>query len=136
VWGLLPWLAGYLLLNAAMGLTLSIVFQLAHVVEHTSFEEVSEGEHKLIGCAWAEHELKTTSNFAMKNTVLSWLVGGLNFQIEHHLFPRISHIHYPALSVIVMRKCHEFNLPYLSHETFSAAVCSHFRLMRQLGRGR
>ncbi len=134
VWGFLPWLAGYLLLNAAMGLTLSIVFQLAHVVENTEFETVALDEHKQIDTAWAEHELRTTSNFAMNNAWISWLVGGLNFQIEHHLFPRISHVHYPAISQIVRRKCQEFNLPYNHYDSLREAVGSHFRVMRELGR--
>lgn len=134
VWGFLPWLAGYLLLNAAMGLTLSIVFQLAHVVENTEFETVALDEDKQIDTAWAEHELRTTSNFAMNNAWISWLVGGLNFQIEHHLFPRISHVHYPAISQIVRRKCQEFNLPYNHYDSLREAVGSHFRVMRELGR--
>ncbi len=134
VWGFGPWLAGYLLLNATMGLTLSLVFQLAHVVEITEFETVALDETKHIETAWAEHELKTTANFATGNKVLSWFVGGLNFQIEHHLFPKVSHIHYPAISKIVMRKCREFGLPYNKYDSMMEAVASHFRVMRTLGK--
>lgn len=135
VWGVGPWLAGYFILNAAMGLTLSLVFQLAHVVEITEFENVALDETKHLETAWAEHELKTTANFAMNNKVISWFVGGLNFQVEHHLFPRISHVHYPAISKIVMQKCKEFNLPYNKYDTMMAAVVSHFRVMKNLGKG-
>jgi len=78
--------------------------------------------------------LKTTSNFAMKNKFISWFVGGLNYQIEHHLFPRVSHIHYPAISKIVRQKCKEFNLPYNYYDTMAAAVASHFKVMKMLGR--
>lgn len=134
VWGLGPWLAGYMLLNAAMGLTMSLVFQLAHVVENTEFETVGLDESKHIETAWAEHQLKTTSNFAMNNPVISWFVGGLNFQIEHHLFPRVSHIHYPAISKIVMAKCKEYNMPYNKINTLSGAIASHFRTMKELGK--
>lgn len=134
VWGVGPWLIGFFLLNAAMGLTLSIVFQLAHVVENTEFENVALDETKHLETAWAEHELKTTANFAMGNPVISWFVGGLNFQIEHHLFPRISHVHYPAISKIVMAKCKEFNLPYNKYDTMTEAVVSHFKVMRNLGK--
>jgi linoleoyl-CoA desaturase len=134
VWGIGPWLLGYFAMCAAMGLTLSIVFQLAHVVENTAFENVALDETKHIETAWAEHELKTTANFAMNNKVISWFVGGLNYQIEHHLFPRISHVHYPAISKIVMQKCKEFNLPYNKYDTMSAAVASHFRVMKNLGK--
>jgi linoleoyl-CoA desaturase len=132
-WGVGPWLAGYFILNAAMGLTMSIVFQLAHVVENTEFETVALDETKHVETAWAEHQLKTTSNFAMKNAVVSWFVGGLNFQIEHHLFPRVSHVHYPAISKIVMQKCAEYNMPYNKYDTMWEAVVSHFKTMKVLG---
>jgi linoleoyl-CoA desaturase len=134
VWGFGPWLAGFFIMNAAMGLTLSIVFQLAHVVEITEFETVALDETKHLDTAWAEHELRTTANFAMGNKAISWVVGGLNFQIEHHLFPRVSHIHYPAISKIVMEKCKEYNLPYNKYDTMSEAVASHFRVMKNLGK--
>ena len=134
VWGFLPWFLCFLVLNMVMGLTLSIVFQLAHVVENTEFEYVALDESKHIESAWAEHQLKTTANFAMGNQVISWFVGGLNFQIEHHLFPRISHVHYPAISKIVMDKCREFNMPYHKYDTMFGAVASHFRVMKYLGK--
>jgi linoleoyl-CoA desaturase len=134
IWGFLPWLAGFFLLHAFMGLTMSIVFQLAHVVENTEFETVALDETKHVETAWAEHQIKTTSNFAMGNKVVSWFVGGLNFQIEHHLFPKVSHIHYPAISKIVAQKCKEFNLPYNNYPTLSGAVASHFRIMKYLGK--
>ncbi len=134
VWGFLPWLVGFLTLNAVMGLILSLVFQLAHVVENTEFEHVPLDATKHIETAWAEHQIKTTANFAMGNKVISWFVGGLNYQIEHHLFPRVSHVHYPAISKIVMEKCAEYNLPYNKYDTMSEAVASHFRVMKSLGR--
>jgi linoleoyl-CoA desaturase len=104
------------------------------VVENTEFETVALDETKHIETAWAEHQLKTTSNFAMNNPVISWFVGGLNFQIEHHLFPKVSHIHYPAISKIVMAKCKEYNMPYNKYDTMSEAVASHFRVMKALGK--
>jgi linoleoyl-CoA desaturase len=134
VWGFGPWLAGYLLMSAAMGLTLSLVFQLAHVVECTEFESVALDETKHVETAWAEHQLKTTANFSMDSKTVSWFVGGLNYQIEHHLFPRVSHVHYPAISKIVMEKCRQFNLPYNKYDTLSEAIASHFRMMKILGR--
>jgi len=134
VWGVGPWLLGYFILNAAMGLTMSIVFQLAHVVEITEFENVALDETKHLETTWAEHELRTTANFSMNSGVISWFVGGLNFQIEHHLFPKVSHIHYPAISKIVMEKCKEFNLPYNKYDTMMQALISHFRVMKSLGK--
>lgn len=133
VWGFGPWLVGFFVLHAVMGLTLSLVFQLAHVVENTEFENIALDETKHVETAWAEHQLKTTSNFAMGNKVVSWFVGGLNYQIEHHLFPRVSHVHYPAISKIVMQKCAEYNLPYNKYDTMSQALASHFKVMKMLG---
>jgi linoleoyl-CoA desaturase len=127
------WLTGFLIIHITMGLTLSIVFQLAHLVEKTTFDVVEE-EHKLIATEWAIHEVKTTADFAPKNKVICWLVGGLNFQIEHHLFPQVSHIHYPALSKIVQQQCELFGLPYNYYPTMRQAIYSHVRLMKQLGR--
>jgi len=134
VWGFGPWLLGFFLLHVVMGLTLSLVFQLAHVVENTEFENVALDETKHIETAWAEHQIKTSSNFSMDNRVISWFVGGLNFQIEHHLFPKVSHIHYPAISKIVIEKCAEFNLPYNNYSTITGAIASHFRVMKMLGK--
>lgn len=133
VWGWAGWLAGFLLLNISMGLTLSLVFQLAHVVENTEFEHIPLDTTKHVETAWSEHQLKTTSNFAMGSKTISWFVGGLNYQIEHHLFPKVSHVHYPALSKIVRAKCEEFHLPYNQYRTMSQALASHFRVMKQLG---
>ncbi len=133
VWGVLPWVAGFLFLNVIMGLTLSLVFQLAHVVENTEFEHIGLDETKHVETAWAEFQLKTTANFAMGNKVISWFVGGLNYQIEHHLFPKVSHVHYPAISKIVMEKCAEYNFPYNKYDTMSEALASHFRVMKSLG---
>lgn len=134
VWGWAGWLAGFLVANAAMGLSLSLVFQLAHVVENTEFEHIPLDATKHIDSAWAEHQIKTTANFAMGNKTISWLVGGLNYQIEHHLFPRVSHVHYPAISRLVQAKCKEYNLPYNQYRTMSQALASHFRVMKGLGK--
>jgi linoleoyl-CoA desaturase len=134
VWGFLPWVVGYLVLNATMGLVLSLVFQLAHVVENTEFEHVGLDNTKHIETAWAEFQIRTTANFAMRNKVISWFVGGLNFQVEHHLFPKISHVHYPEISKIVMQKCAEYNLPYNQYPTMTGALLSHLRMMKFLGK--
>ena len=133
IWGWQGWLIGYLTMNVVLGLTLSLVFQLAHVVENTEFENIALDETKHIDSAWAEFQIRTTSNFAMKNKVVSWFVGGLNFQVEHHLFPKVSHVHYPAISKIVEEKCKEFNLPYNYYPTMWEALVSHFKVMKQLG---
>jgi len=119
VLGWQPWLIGFLVIHITMGLSLSVVFQLAHIVEKTTFD-VADGTHKVIASEWAIHEIRTTADFAPGNKIISWLAGGLNFQIEHHLFPQVSHVHYVALSKIVREQCELFGLPYnLSHRTTS-----------------
>ena len=133
-WGWAGWLIGYFVMNMSLGLTLSLVFQLAHVVENTEFEHIPLDETKHLETAWAIHQMKTTANFAMGNKAISWFVGGLNYQIEHHLFPKISHVHYPEISKIVIEKCKEFNVPYNQYPTMMEALASHFRVMKQLGR--
>ncbi len=128
------WLIFFLALHIGLGFTLAVVFQLAHVVEETEFEYAGIDETKKIDNEWAIHQVKTTSDFSPDSKVISWLVGGLNYQVEHHLFPRISHIHYPALSKIVKAKCEEFDLPYNCIPSMRLAVISHFRLIKSLGR--
>jgi linoleoyl-CoA desaturase len=121
-------------LHIGQGFTLAIVFQLAHVVEETEFAFAPLAETTVIENEWAIHQLKTTSNFSPKNKVITWLAGGLNYQVEHHLFPRISHIHYPAISHIVKEQCEKFNVPYNCIPSFNLAVKSHFRFIKLLGR--
>lgn len=127
------WAVGFASMHVMLGLTLAIVFQLAHVVEHAEFE-VAGIEPKLIENEWAVHQVKTTSNFAPRNKIISWYVGGLNYQVEHHLFPRVSHVHYPGISKIVEDTCEKHNLPYNTFRTMSGAIASHFRMMKELGK--
>lgn len=127
------WAIGFSAMHLAMGLTLALVFQLAHVVEHAEFELV-EVDDKMIENEWAIHQLRTTANFAPRNKIISWFVGGLNFQVEHHLFPRVSHIHYPVISRIVAKTCEKYDLPYNVYSTMTGAMASHFRMMKNLGR--
>lgn len=130
--GVGTWAIGFAFVHVTMGLTLALVFQLAHVVEHAEFQ-VAGIEPTMIENEWAAHQVKSTSNFAPKNRVVNWFVGGLNYQVEHHLFPRISHVHYQAMSPIVEQACKQFDLPYNSYDTMSESIASHFRMMKKLG---
>jgi len=132
VLGPLAWFIGYLTMNITTGILISYVFQLAHAVEGPEFESVGL-EDKVIETEWAVHQIRTTANFAPQSKIISWLVGGLNFQVEHHLFPRISHVHYPALSKIVREHCEKFQLPYHSFPRMTTAIASHVRTMKALG---
>jgi linoleoyl-CoA desaturase len=130
--GPIAWLIGYAIMGVVAGIVLSYTFQLAHTVEGPEFEFAGK-EDKVIESEWAVHQVKTTANFAPHNKIISWFVGGLNYQIEHHLFPRISHIHYPAISKIVREHCEQFNLPYHCFPSLYKAISSHIKLMKQLG---
>ncbi|AIZ64456.1 fatty acid desaturase [Hymenobacter sp. DG25B] len=131
--GFLPWLIGFVVFACVAGFSLSIVFQLAHTVEHTSFV-VPHATTNKIEDEWAIHQIKTTANFATDSKIISWLVGGLNFQVEHHLFPTISHVHYPALNKILRQMCLEFGIEYNEYPNMRYAVASHVAHLRQLGR--
>ncbi len=121
---------GWASMHFLTGLILSCIFQLAHVMPSTEFplpDENSELESDQI-----VHQMLTTANFAPTNRLLSWYVGGLNYQIEHHLFPNICHVHYRELSKIVKATAEEFKLPYHSEPTFFGALVSHGKMLRQL----
>jgi linoleoyl-CoA desaturase len=126
-------LIGFLTMTLVAGFILSIVFQLAHTVEHTHFPMPNEATGKMED-EWAIHQLKTTANFATRNRIISWFVGGLNFQIEHHLFPKISHVHYPVISKIIKQACREYNISYIEYRRMYQAVVSHVSFLRQMGR--
>lgn len=122
---------GFFVMHYTAGLILSIVFQLAHVVEETSNPVPNEdGE---IENTWAIHQLYTTANFAPKNKVVNWFTGGLNHQIEHHIFPHISHIHYGKIAEIVKQTAQECNLPYHEFRTMRGAVFAHYKHLKELG---
>lgn len=131
--GWLPALVGFFIITFVTGLSISIVFQLAHVVEHTQFHSPHDQE-EVAKQEWAIHQLHSTANFATGSRLLHWLLGGLNFQIEHHLFPRISHIHYPQVSRMVKEACEEYNVKYIEYRTMLQALSSHLMHLRRLGR--
>ena len=130
--GVWPVLLFYVVTAFVQGVTLSVVFQLAHCVEGADFPLPERGTGR-IESAWAVHQVETTVDFAPRNRLVCWYTGGLNFQIEHHLFPRICHVNYPAISRLVEETCKEFGVEYVVHETFFGCVASHFRWLRRMG---
>lgn len=124
-------IAFYFVYSIVQGLMMAVVFQLAHCVEEAQFPAVPE-DFKM-ETDWATHQLMTTVDFGRENRLLSWYIGGLNFQIEHHLFPGVSHIHYPAISKIVEHTCEEYGIPYAVQPSFFGGIRSHFRHLRTLG---
>ena len=125
-------LLGFLIMHIIAGVILGVVFQLAHVVEGA--DQPVPDENDTIHTDWAVHEVLTTADFARNNRFLNWYVGGLNFQIEHHLFPHICHVHYRKIAPIVERTAREFGLTYNLKPTLFAALASHVRRLRTLGR--
>jgi linoleoyl-CoA desaturase len=130
--GFAQWIVGFLIITMVTGLAISIVFQLAHTVEHTEFPMPTEVTGK-IESEWAIHQINTTANFATKSKTISWLLGGLNFQIEHHLFPLISHVHHPAISKIIKKTCREYGINYIEFPKMRQAIVSHIHYLKRLG---
>jgi linoleoyl-CoA desaturase len=125
-------LSGFFLMHFISGLILTTIFQLAHTVEGTTYPMPdSDGN---IYNDWAIHQLNTTVNFARDNKLVSWYIGGLNFQVEHHLFPNICHVHYPEISKIVKKTAEEHGVPYLENDTLLDAFKSHLRALKKFGK--
>ncbi len=124
-------LIGFFIMHYVAGLILSVVFQLAHVVEDT--EMPLPDPSGTMKNTWAIHQLFTTVNFATKNRIMNWFTGGLNHQVEHHIFPNISHVHYRKISEIVKNTAREFNLPYHEYKTTRKAIIAHFKHLKQMG---
>jgi len=122
---------GFFVMHFVAGLILGVVFQLAHVVEDV-VQPLPDAEG-IIHTDWVVHEMRTTANFAPGNALLTWYTGGLNHQVEHHLFPHISHVHYGAIAPIVERTAREHGVPYVSYPTFFGALASHIRRLKDLG---
>lgn len=131
-----PWyhtLLGFLIMHFITGLALALIFQPAHVVQETNF--YAPNENHSVENNWAIHQLNTTSNFAHGSILFSWFIGGLNYQVEHHLFPHICHVHYKKISKIVEETSREYGITYHKHRTFVQALWSHFLLLHSLGTG-
>jgi linoleoyl-CoA desaturase len=128
-WPIVYFVAG----SWVVGVVLSVVFQLAHVVPEAEFHD-ARGADVRLETGFAEHQVRTTVDFAPGNALLTWYLGGLNHQVEHHLFPSFCHLHYPALSAIVQATCRDHGIPYRSVRTLRAAIAGHHRLLRELGR--
>ncbi len=125
--GWLKTLLGLLIAGAICGICLAVVFQLAHVVDQTEFKSINESK---VEEEWMIHQIQSTANFSTKSSILTWLLGGLNFQVEHHLFPKISHVHYPALNKIVQQTCDEYNIKYNEYSSFWGAFQSHVQVIK------
>lgn len=129
--GFKSWGIAFLCYTLFAGFVLSVVFQMAHTVEHTHFPIANPDTNKMED-EWAIHQLKTTANFATRSRLATWFMGGLNYQVEHHLFPKISHIHYPKINKIIKSTCAEFNVKYIEYARVSTAFKSHWAYLKML----
>jgi len=127
-WSAVVW--AFLAVSMIMGIIFSVVFQLAHTVDTVQHPSVKDGVNR---DEWVIHQIQTTSNFGTNSRFLSVVLGGLNFQREHHLFPKTSHVHYPALSRVVKAVCDEHKVKYAETPKLFDALCSHYRFLRQMG---
>jgi linoleoyl-CoA desaturase len=123
----------YLVAVVTLGLVLATVFQVAHVSDAAEFRATEAGS-SAVARPWAEHQVETTVNFARGNRVLNWYLGGLNHQIEHHLFPKVCHVHYAALSPIVEAVCRQHGVRYFAHPSMRAALSAHARWLYVMGK--
>lgn len=131
----IPWwliLVFYFTMHFTCGIILGIIFQTAHVMPTSKFPKPSEDG--TVENNWAIHQLQTTSNYSPKSKLFSWLIGGLNYQVEHHLFPRICHVHYHKISKIVKQTAENFQIPYYEQKNFGLAILNHGRMLKSLGR--
>jgi linoleoyl-CoA desaturase len=124
--------AGFFMHHFISGIILALATQPAHVGDDMQYFVSTDNDGNMEN-SWAVHQVKTTANFAEKSPVITWFFGGLNYQIEHHLFPTVCHVHYPEISKIVRQTCAEFHLPYKSHRTFFDALRSHYGQLHKLG---
>ncbi len=130
-----PWwvvAGGYIGFTMATSLVTATTFQLAHCVEEAGF--ASAEELRVDKRIWAVHEVETTVDFCPRNQLLTWVLGGLNYQIEHHLFPRVAHTHYPQIAEIVKRNAAKHGVRYTTQPSLRIALRSHQRHLRALGR--
>jgi linoleoyl-CoA desaturase len=123
----------YVVAMMTTGLTLSLIFILPHGVEEATFP-LPEKETGRIADPRAVHQVHVTVDFARRNSLMTWLVGGLNFHREHHLFPAVNHAHYPKIAGIVDMVCEEFEIPHIEHRSYLAGLASHYRWLKKLGR--
>lgn len=124
----------YAVASLVLGVVMVLVFIIPHLVDKAEFPLPCEDT----GCMekpWAVHQALVTVDFSPRNRVLTWLVGGLNYHKEHHLFPLICHVNYPGISKVVEETCRQFEVPYHTHRTFWAGIAAHYRWLRRMGRG-
>lgn len=129
-----PWyvvLTGFVLMHCFIGFTIALIFQPTHITEGTTYPR--PGEDGEVGNNFVDHVFETTSDYARGNAFANWILGCLNLHVVHHMFPRVCHVHYPALSRILKQTAEEFGLTYRERKTVTAAFLAHLRWLKVLG---
>jgi linoleoyl-CoA desaturase len=121
----------YAFVSMTMGIIFAVVFQMAHSVDNVRHPETHDEENRP---EWVVHQIETTANFAVDSWAARFLLGGLNYQREHHLYPRIAHVHYPAIAKVVKEVCAEHGVPCHENRTLFEGIRSHYRYVQSMGR--
>ena len=125
-------LLAFISMHMVTGLLVSIIFQIAHIMPVNEFP--LPDDQGLIDDNWYGHQFATTSNFSPKSNLLFWLIGGLNYQIEHHVLPDVCHVHYKELTQIVSETAREYGMPYHVKKSLVHAIWDHTKMLRLLGK--
>ena len=118
-------------------LGLGLCYSINILPNHDAFESHRSVSNTTCSSDWGEVQARGTANFA--GAAWSFLFGGINYQIEHHLFPTIHHRFYPQISAVVRATAAEYNVPYLHFSTPVDAlgdVLAQFRLAAHSAEGR
>jgi linoleoyl-CoA desaturase len=124
-------LLAFISMHFVTGLLVSTVFQIAHIMPANEFP--LPDEQGLINDNWYGHQFATTTNFSPNSNILFWLIGGLNYQVEHHVLPDVCHVHYKDLTKIVKETALEYGMTYHVKKSFLNAICEHTKMLRMLG---
>ena len=119
--------AAFIIFHLVLSWTLAAIFQVAHLTPEMEFDGVRDGDD------WALHQLRTTANFATRSGIITWFAGGLNHQVEHHLFPNVAHTHYSGLRPIVLAVAHRHDIECHDLGNMVSALRKHFVLLKALG---
>ena len=120
-------LIGFLIYHVVAGLLLSTVVVLGHCVEGAEY--TAPDENGIIQNSFMQHEWNATYDCSTNSRLLHWITGGLNTHLAHHLFPKLCHCHYLAVTKIIKEHCAEHNVKY-QHYSFGDAIVSHLNFLR------
>ncbi len=124
-------LLAFLSMHFVTGMLVSIVFQIAHIMPSNDFP--LPDNKGMMKDDWYSHQFATTTNFSPKSKILFWLIGGLNYQVEHHVLPDVCHVHYKKLTAIVADTAKEYGMPYHIKKNLFEAIGDHIKMLRTLG---